>query len=169
MPSSRGSSQPRSPSLQAILYCLSHKGSPRILEWVASSISRGSSWLRNWTGVSCITGGFFTSWATREDQVRNGFPFPAHSGDHLHSYAGVSICPLIPYYLAAWPLGSSFLNFLQQLYADSLSWTALKINLPVYPSCPCTSYPSFSPQHRLRGHSIHLHCSTWYPQARAII
>ena len=49
----------------------------------------------------------------------------------------MSICPLIPYYLAAWPLGSSFLNFLQQLYADSLSWTALKINLPVYPSCPC--------------------------------
>ena len=28
--------------------------------------SRGSSWPRNWTGVSCITGRFFTSWATRE-------------------------------------------------------------------------------------------------------
>jgi len=27
---------------------------------------RGSSWPRNWTGVSCIAGRFFTSWATRE-------------------------------------------------------------------------------------------------------
>ena len=49
-----------------ILYCLSHQGSPRILEWVAYPFSRGSSWLRNQTRVSCIAGGFFTSWATRE-------------------------------------------------------------------------------------------------------
>ena len=49
-----------------ILYQLSHQGSPRILEWVAYPFSSGSSWPRNWTGVSCITGGFFTSWATRE-------------------------------------------------------------------------------------------------------
>ena len=40
---SRGSSQPRSPTLQAILYQLSHKRSPRILEWVAYPFSRGSS------------------------------------------------------------------------------------------------------------------------------
>ena len=38
----------------------------RTLEWVAISFSRGSSWLRNWTRVFCIAGGFFTSWATRE-------------------------------------------------------------------------------------------------------
>jgi len=37
----------------------------RILEWVVYPFSRGSFWLRNWTGVSCIVGGFFTSWATR--------------------------------------------------------------------------------------------------------
>ena len=47
-----------------ILYHLSHKGSPRILEWVASSFYRGSCWHRNQTGVSCIVGRFFTSWAT---------------------------------------------------------------------------------------------------------
>ena len=35
----------------------------RILEWVAYSFSRGSSRSRNRTGVSCIAGGFFTSWA----------------------------------------------------------------------------------------------------------
>ena len=48
-----------------ILYHLSHKGSPRILECIAYPFSR-SSWPRNWTGVFRIAGGFFTSWATRE-------------------------------------------------------------------------------------------------------
>ena len=38
----------------------------RILEWVAISFSRGSSWPRNWTQVSCIAGRFFTDRATRE-------------------------------------------------------------------------------------------------------
>ena len=33
-----------------ILYQLSHKGSPRILEWVAYSFSSGSSWPRNQPG-----------------------------------------------------------------------------------------------------------------------
>ena len=44
-----------------ILYHLSHQGSPRLLEWVAYPFSRGSSWPRNQTGVSCIAGGSFTS------------------------------------------------------------------------------------------------------------
>ena len=52
-----------------ILYQLSHKGSPRILEWVAYPFSSGSSWPRNQIGVSCIAGGFFTSWAMREAPV----------------------------------------------------------------------------------------------------
>ena len=36
----------------------------RILEWVAISFSRGSSWPRNWTRVSCIAGRWFTNWIT---------------------------------------------------------------------------------------------------------
>ena len=44
-------------------YQLSHKGSPRILEWVAIPFSRGSSWPRNWSRVSCIAGRCFTIWA----------------------------------------------------------------------------------------------------------
>ena len=40
----------------------------RILEWMAIPFSRWSSWLREWTSVSCIAGGFFTIWATREAQ-----------------------------------------------------------------------------------------------------
>ena len=38
----------------------------RILEWVAISFSRGSSWLRDRTQVSCIAGRCFTLWATPE-------------------------------------------------------------------------------------------------------
>ena len=51
-----------------ILYQLSHKGSPRILERVAYLFSRGFSQTRNWTGVSCIADKFFTNWAIREAQ-----------------------------------------------------------------------------------------------------
>ena len=56
-------SNPGLPHCRWILYQLSHKGSPRILEWVAYPFSRGSSWPRNQTGVSCIADGFFTNWA----------------------------------------------------------------------------------------------------------
>ena len=38
----------------------------KILEWVAISFSRGSSWPRNWTHVSHTAGRFFTIWATRK-------------------------------------------------------------------------------------------------------
>ena len=40
----------------------------RVLDWVAFPFSRGSSQPRDWTQVSHIIGGFFTSWATREAQ-----------------------------------------------------------------------------------------------------
>ena len=46
-----------------ILYQLNHKGSPRILECVAYPFSRGSTWPRKRTRVSCTAGGFFTIWA----------------------------------------------------------------------------------------------------------
>ena len=42
------------------------RGKPKLLEWVAYSFSRASSWPKTWTGVSCIASRFFTSWATRE-------------------------------------------------------------------------------------------------------
>ena len=38
----------------------------RILEWLAISFSRRSSWPRDQTQVSCIAGRFFTIWATKE-------------------------------------------------------------------------------------------------------
>ena len=59
-------SNPGLPNCWQILYQLSHQGSPRILESVACPFSSGSSQPRNWTGVSCIAGRFFTSWVTRK-------------------------------------------------------------------------------------------------------
>ena len=41
----------------------------RILDWVAISLSQGSSQPRNQTQVSCTVGGFFTDWATRVDLI----------------------------------------------------------------------------------------------------
>ena len=39
----------------------------RILEWVAISFSRRSSWPRDWTHISHIIGRHFIVWATREE------------------------------------------------------------------------------------------------------
>ena len=59
-------SNPGLPNCRQILYCLSHLGSPRILEWVVYPLLRDSSWPRNQTRVPCTAGRFFTSRATRE-------------------------------------------------------------------------------------------------------
>ena len=62
-------SNPDLPPYKCVLYQLSHKGSPRILEWVAYPFFSGSSPCRNQTRVSWIAGEFFTSWATKETLV----------------------------------------------------------------------------------------------------
>ena len=59
---------PGLPHCRWILYQLSHKGSPRILEWVAYPFSRESSQPRHRTQVSHTAGRFFTNWAIREAQ-----------------------------------------------------------------------------------------------------
>ena len=45
----------------------------RILEWVAISFCRGSSWPRDQTWVSCIASRFFTIWATMEASIPLSF------------------------------------------------------------------------------------------------
>ena len=52
--------------LFATLWTVAHQAplsifQARILEWVAISSSRGSSWPRDGTCVSCMAGGFFTT------------------------------------------------------------------------------------------------------------
>ena len=59
-------SNPGLPHCRRILYHMSHQETPWILEWVAYPFSRGSSWPRNQTRVSCIAGGFFTNWGIRK-------------------------------------------------------------------------------------------------------
>ena len=62
-------SNPGLPHCRQILYQLSHKGSPRILDWIAYPFSSRSSQPRNQTGVSCIAGRAFTNWAIREANI----------------------------------------------------------------------------------------------------
>ena len=47
----------------------------RILEWIAIPFSRGTSQPRDWTQVSCLTGRFFTIWATGKSNVTLPFLF----------------------------------------------------------------------------------------------
>ena len=46
----------------------------RVLEWVALPSSKGSSWPRVWTWVSCIASRLFTIWATRETLMSWSYP-----------------------------------------------------------------------------------------------
>ena len=57
--------KPRSPTLQVYSLLSETPGKPKRSGWPLP-FSRGSSQPRNQTGVSCIAGRFFASWATRE-------------------------------------------------------------------------------------------------------
>ena len=57
---------PQGPSIHGVFQA-------RILEWGAILFSRGSSWIKDQTWVSCVAGGFFTMWATREGPLRASF------------------------------------------------------------------------------------------------
>ena len=63
-------SNPGLPHCRWVLDQLSHRGCPRILEWVTYPFSSGSSQPRNQFGISCIAGRFFTNWAIREAPLR---------------------------------------------------------------------------------------------------
>ena len=77
-----------------ILYQLSHKGRKPKNTGVGSPFhpSNGSSWPRNQTGVSCIAGGFFTKWSSREVRIMNvcilikTFIFYPHGTLGSHNY-----------------------------------------------------------------------------------
>ena len=75
-----------------ILYQLCHKGSPRILDWVACLFSSRSSQPRNWTEVSCIAGRFFTSWAMRDAKEWSN---PNHFLELLYATAPSLIAQLV--------------------------------------------------------------------------
>ena len=63
----------------------------RILKWVSVPFSRGSSWPRDQTQVSCIAGRFFTIWATREALYMYVYVYMyiyAYAYKHTHTYNG---------------------------------------------------------------------------------
>ena len=60
----------------------------KILEWVAISFSRGSSWPRDRTQISHIAGRRFTLWATREAPVR--FKVCPRSSEGASSFRAVA-------------------------------------------------------------------------------
>ena len=82
--------KPLYPALQADFYHLSHQWKWKLIShvwlfatawtiqsmefsrpeyWRAFCFSRGSFQYRDWIQISCITGRFFTSWATKEAQI----------------------------------------------------------------------------------------------------
>ena len=103
-------------------YQLSHKGSPGILEGVACSFSRGSSWLKNGTGVSCIAGRLHHSSAIREapnqkgsgltDLTLGGYQFPFKYGiDWTQYYGHRQIRQWREFYLGVYTLLPSFPSY----------------------------------------------------------
>ena len=81
-------SNPGLPHYRQILYCLSHKGSPRILEWVAYPFSRWivAGLVLTQESLGSPSGRFFTSWAT------NGGPSASEKSKlvYLHSNSSIS-------------------------------------------------------------------------------
>ena len=100
----------------------------RMLEWVAFPFSRGSSQLRDWTQVSCIARGFFTSWATRE--VREAPSQPLCSGSVvILKWFIVKRFSMYPKLRIAWIT----LWVWKQETVESVS-TTLMVHLALYPS-----------------------------------
>ena len=72
----------------------------RTLEWVAVPFSRGSSWPRDWTCISCTAGRFFTIWATREALITEvsladfllGFISHTHTHTQAHTHRHTHVC-----------------------------------------------------------------------------
>ena len=138
-------SNPGLPHCRQILYQLSHKGSPRTLEWVAYPFSSRSSQPRNWTRVSRIASRFFTDWPIREawlEEIQKG-------KSHLRRmfgevcYVWGRCCPLSHLWIPPWYLHCTWKQFNE--------WTELSEDtnrnryiflLPWLPACSDGS-PSF--------------------------
>ena len=79
----------------------------KMQEWVAISYSRGSSWPRNQTNVSCIAGGFFTAWASREGSLYDAMNFIYWFQEKLNHVYGSALSTSAPWELILVPRTSS--------------------------------------------------------------
>ena len=103
---------PGLPHCRWILYPLSHQGNPRLLEWVAYPFSRGSSWPRNGTGLSCIAGRFFTSRASGEapytsHKVKATDPCPTLCDSMYYTDHGILQARILEWVAFHFSMGSS--------------------------------------------------------------
>ena len=108
-------SNPGLPHCRWILYQLSRRGSPGVLEWVAYPFSSRSSQPRNQTGVFCIAGGFCST---------KTFPILHHLQRkrrvRLIDHLALSFCAFVSASVTAssrnWaaPRGSCFITLMEQ-------------------------------------------------------
>ena len=68
----------------------------RILVWVAIPFTRGTSWPRDQTWVSCVVGRFFTIWATSKTHYSvklqlKCYKFPYNFPDSHSPYSGTDV------------------------------------------------------------------------------
>ena len=100
-----------------ILYQLSHKGSPRILEWVAYSFSSGSSWHWNWTGAET---GLIQPKAKdglkSSEEAWNRFSPWAFKGTRLCQHLGFNLLASIQTILQSYSNQNSMVLALRQIY-----------------------------------------------------
>ena len=118
-----------------IFYHLSHQGSPRILKWVAYLFSRVSSWPKNRTRVSCIAGGFFTSWQSilkfvwnhkRSWIAKSNLEKERQNWKHRTAAAkSLQLCPTLCDPIDGSPPGSPVPGILQ---ARTLEWVAISFS-----------------------------------------
>ena len=99
----------------------------RVLEWIAISFSRGSSWPRDWTcisWVSCIAGGFFTRWAIRVTSIEHN-SLSSQQNSRVQDYTlALSILPL---------------DFAYSRHLVNVPWTKFLIMFPLF----CLLFGSF--------------------------
>ena len=111
----------------------------RILEQVAFPFSRGSSQLRDQTQISLISGGFFTSWATREaPEVRLYLLFNTTTGcccccSVLHSC--LTLLNTMDYGIPDFPVPHHHPEF-AQVHVHCISDAIQSSHLPLPPSSP---------------------------------
>ena len=76
----------------------------RIVKCGAISFFRGCSWPRDWTPVSCIAGGFFTIWATREGGANQVGTLQLDGGIEIvtETPASCSGLQIMPFQLFSW-------------------------------------------------------------------
>ena len=118
-------SNPGLPHCRWILYQLIHRGSPRILEWVAYPFSDGSSCSRNWTGVSCIAGGFFTNWTISLSFLKLMSIESVMPSSHLICVSPFSSC------LQSFPASGSFP--VSQIFASGSQSIGASASVSVFP------------------------------------